>query len=116
MDEEFVEELIRGDSCIIEFDVKEDITMDDIDTITLTARTYADGEELFTKNKEDFTLEGKVFSVEIKPEDTQELALKKLGYDIEIVLTDGTTASKIGAIKIVKDYTHHVKAGDTNGN
>ena len=107
------EELIRGDSCVIEFDVKEDITMDNIKTITLTARPYADGEELFTKNKENFTLEGKVFSVEIKPEDTQYLEITKFGFDIEIVLTDETTSSLIGEIKLVKDYSY--KVGDTNG-
>ena len=106
------EELIRGDTCVIEFDVEEDIKMDDIATLTLTARPYADGKELFTKNKDDFTLENKVFSVELKPEDTQELEISKFGFDIEIVLANGTTTSIVGEIKLVMDYTR--KVGDAN--
>lgn len=109
-----MQSLIRGDSCIIEFSIEEDISIEDIEAITLTARTYAEGTILFTKNKEDFTLEDKVFSVEIKAEDTQELKTKKFGFDIEIVLNDGTTASIIDTFELVADYTHH--RSDENGN
>lgn len=109
-----MQELIRGDSCLLEFSIEEDVSMEDIKTVTLTARTYAEGTILFTKNKEDFTLENKVFSVEIKPEDTQELKTKKIGFDIEIVLNDGTTASIIDTFELVPDYTHH--RSDENGN
>lgn len=110
-----MQELIRGDSCVIEFSIEEEISMEDIEAITLTARTYAEGTTLFTKNKEDFMLENKIFSVEIKPEDTQELKTKKFGFDIEIVLKDGTTTSIIDTLELVPDYTHHRKS-DENGN
>lgn len=109
-------ELIRGDSAVIEFSVKEDITLNDIETLTLTARPYADGDILFTKSKKDFTLEDHTFSVEILPEDTQELLYKKFDFDIEIVLNDKTTSSLIGTVNIVKDYTTHTSGGVDNEN
>ena len=56
------DELIRGDSAVIEFDLSDDdgkdILLSDIDTLILTARDYIDGHILFTKSKEDFENEG----------------------------------------------------------
>ena len=106
------DELIRGDSLVIDVEIEEEITMDDIDTLTLTARPYADGEVLFAKSKDDFSIENKVISVEILPKDTQELIHQKFGFDIEIVLKDGTTRSVLGLIKLVRDYTTHKKGSD----
>lgn len=113
------DELIRGDSAVIEFSLLDDdiknIELSDIDTLILTARDYNDGDILFTKSKEDFKNEGNNYSVEILPEDTQELSLKKFIYDIEITLADGTRGTLLGKIELKKDVTTH-KAGDINEN
>lgn len=113
------DELIRGDSAVIEFSLTDDdgkdILLSDIDTLILTARCYADGKILFSKTKKDFKNEGNNYSVEILPEDTQELSLKEFVYDIEITLTDGTRGTLLGKIELKKDVTTH-KAGDTNEN
>ena len=113
------DELIRGDSVVIEFELTDDnddvIPLSDIDTLILTARAYADGNILFSKIKEDFKNEGNNYSVEILPEDTQELSLKEFVYDIEITLTDGTRGTLLGKIELKKDVTTH-KAGDTDEN
>ena len=108
------EELIRGDSAVIEFSIEEDITLDDIETLILTARVHPDCEELFTKNKKDFTLENNIYSVEILPEDTQELNLKKFYFDIEITLKDGTRGTLLGKINLEKDITTHKSGGADN--
>lgn len=113
------DELIRGDSAVIEFSLSDDdgkdIILSDIDTLILTARDYADGNILFSKVKEDFRCEGNNYSVEILPEDTQELSLKEFVYDIEITLTDGTRGTLLGKINLKRDVTTH-KAGGTDEN
>lgn len=106
------DELIRGDSLIINIELEEEITMNDIDTLTLTARPYVDGDILFDKSKEDFKIEDNIISVEILPEDTQELIYKKFEFDVEIVLKDRTTRSVLGLINLIKDYTTHKKGSD----
>ena len=116
MENYIVEELIRGDSFVIEIETEEDITMNDIDTLTLTARPYTDAEVLFEKNKDDFNIENNIISVEILPEDTQELIYKSFGFDIEIVLKDKTTKTVLGRINLVKDYTTHKKGSDNSEN
>lgn len=112
-------ELIRGDSAVIEFSLSDDdgkdILLSDIDTLILTARDYADGNILFSKVKEDFKNEGNNYSVEILPKDTQELSIKEFIYDIEITLADGTRGTLLGKIELKKDVTTH-KAGDINEN
>ena len=81
------DELIRGDSAVIEFSLSDidgkDVLLSDIDTLILTARAYNDGDVLFEKSKEDFKNEGNNYSVEILPKDTQELSLKEFIYDID---------------------------------
>lgn len=110
------EELIRGDSAIIEFTIKEDITLEDIETLILTARIFPDSQILFSKNKADFTLEEHTFSVEIFPEDTQELNIKKIYFDIELTLKDGTRSTLLGEINLVTDITTHTSGGVDNEN
>lgn len=109
------EELIRGDSAVIEFSLTDDdgqvIPMSMIDTLILTARIHPDCDILFTKNKEDFTLENDIYSVEILPEDTQELNLKKFHFDVEITLIDGTRGTLLGKLELIKDITTHNKSG-----
>lgn len=112
---EVEDELIRGDSAIIEFSLEEGITLSDIDTLILTAKKWTDGNILFTKNKEDFVAEENNYSVEILPVDTQELDLRNFVYDIEITLKDGTRGTLLGKINLVKDITTH-KAGGTDEN
>lgn len=111
------DELIRGDSAVIEFSLSDidgkNVLLSDIDTLILTARAYANGNILFSKTKEDFKNEGNNYSVEILPEDTQELSLKEFIYDIEITLTDGTRGTLLGKINLKRDVTTH-KAGGTN--
>lgn len=114
------EELIRGDSAVIEFELTDDndenIPLSDIDTLILTARPYPDCEELFTKEKSDFALEDKTYSVEILPKDTEELNLKKFYFDIEITLKDGTRSTLLGEINLEKDITTHKSGGADNEN
>ena len=110
------DELIRGDSLMIEIEIEEEITMNDIDALTLTARPYVDGEILFDKNKEDFKIENNIISVDILPEDTQELIYRKFEFDVEIVLKDGTTRSVLGLINLIRDYTTHKKGSDDSEN
>ena len=111
------DELIRGDSAVIEFSLSDidgkDVLLSDIDTLILTARAYNDGDVLFEKSKEDFKNEGNNYSVEILPKDTQELSLKEFIYDIEITLIDGTRGTLLGKINLKRDVTTH-KAGGTN--
>lgn len=113
------DKLIRGDSAVIEFSLSDDdgkdILLSDIDTLILTARAYNDGNILFEKSKENFKNEGNNYSVEILPEDTQELSLTDFVYDIEITLTDGTRGTLLGKIELKRDVTTH-KAGDTDEN
>ena len=113
------DELIRGDSAVIEFDLSDDdgkdVILSDIDTLILTAKDYIDGHILFTKSKEDFENEGNHYSIEILPKDTQELSLKDFVYDIEITLADGTRGTLLGKIELNRDVTTH-KAGDSNEN
>ena len=110
------ETMVRGDSAIIEFSIEEDITMDDIDTLILTARKYPDEDILFTKNKESFTLNDKICTVELLPENTQELTLDKIFLDIEITLIDGTRKTLLAIIKLKKDMTTHNSGGVENEN
>lgn len=114
------EELIRGDSAVIEFSLTDDdgqaIPMSMIDTLILTARIHPDCEVLFTKNKEDFILENDIYSVEILPEDTQDLNMKKFYFDVEITLTDGTRGTLLGRIELIKDITTHKSGGADNEN
>ena len=105
-------ELIRGDTAIIEIETEENLTSKEIAALTLTARTYADGNILFNKKTDDFKIENNIISVEILPEDTQELIYENFGFDIEIVLKDGTIKSVLGKIKLIKDYTTHKKGSD----
>lgn len=113
------DELIRGDSAVIEFSLSDidgkDVLLSDIDTLILTARAYNDGDVLFEKTKEDFKNEGNNYSVEILPIDTQELTLREFVYDIEITLNDGTRGTLLGKINLIKDRTTH-KVGDTDEN
>lgn len=110
------ETMIRGDSVIIEFSIEEDITMNDIDTLILTARKYPDEEILFTKNKDNFILDNKICSVELLPEDTQELTFDKIFLDIEITLIDGTRKTLLAVINLEKDMTTHNSGGVVNEN
>ena len=114
------EELIRGDSAVIEFELTDDndevIPLSDIDTLILTARIHPDCEILFTKNKENFNLENDIYSVEILPKDTQELDFNKFYFDVEITLTDGTRGTLLGRIELIKDITTHKSGGVDNEN
>lgn len=111
---------IRGDSYVIEFTLSdennENIELDSIDTLILTARIYPDSSILFSKNKKDFKLENKVYVVEILPQDTQELIIDKFYYDIEITLIDGTRSSYLGIIDLEKDITTHTSGGVSDEN
>lgn len=111
---------IRGDSYVIEFTLSdennENIELDSIDTLILTARIYPDSSILFSKNKKDFKLENKVYVVEIFPQDTQELIIDKFYYDIEITLIDGTRSSYLGIIDLEKDITTHTSGGVSDEN
>lgn len=114
------EELIRGDSCVIEFSLTDEenksIELNDIDTLILSARNYPDSALLFVKNKKDFSLEDGIYSVEILPEDTQELMTEEIYYDIEVTLLDGTRNTKLGIISLRKDITTHKAGGVKNEN
>ena len=112
------EELIRGDSAVVDFSLTDDdgqvIPMSMIDTLILTARTHPDYGVLFTKDKEDFTLENDIYSVEILPEDTQELNIKRFCFDVETTLIDGTRGTLLGKIKLIEDITTHRSGGADN--
>ena len=114
------DELIRGDSAVIEFELTDDenkiIPLENIDTLILTARTYPDSEELFSKDTGDFLFENDIYSVEILPEDTQELNITKFYFDIEITLTDGTRRTILGKLDLEKDITTHKSGGVDNEN
>lgn len=99
--------LIRGDSAIIEFSIEEEIDWDSIQTLILTAKPYPSGNILFQKNKEDFTKEENIYSVELLPEDTQELTCSNFVFDIEITLNDRTRGTLLGKISLEKDITTH---------
>ncbi len=111
--------LIRGDSCVIEFTISDEqgkhINIEDIDTLYLTARKVADSKILFSKKKEDFNLENNVYTVEILPTDTEEFKITEFEFDIEITLLDGTRQSKTGKINLDYDFTTH-KGGAVNEN
>ena len=115
------EELIRGDSAIIEFELTDNndknISLEDIDTLILTARIYPDKQILFTKEKEDFKVENDIYYVELFPEDTQELSIDKFFFDVEVTLkNNGGRGSFLGILKLKKDMTTHKSGGVDNEN
>lgn len=71
---------------------------------------------MFDKSKDNFKIENNIISVEILPEDTQELSCRKFEFDVEIVLKDGTTRSVLGLINLIRDYTTHKKGSDDSEN
>lgn len=112
-------DLIRGDSCIIEFTISDEeknyIDIQDIDMLYLTARKVADSKILFSKKKEDFNLENDIYTVEILPTDTEEFKITEFEFDIEVTLFDGTRQTKKGKINLDFDFTTH-KGGVVNEN
>lgn len=114
------ENLIRGDSLIIDFPITDEqgktISIEELETLFLTARQRPNKSYpvLFEKKKEDFTYENEMYSIEILPTDTEQLDLKVFYYDIEATLTDGTRQTIIGGIDLEHDYTMH--GGDENEN
>ena len=115
-----IEDFIRGDSLTIDFPITDEngatISIEELKTLFLTAREKPDKTYpvLFEKEKEDFTYENEMYSVEICPIDTEQLDLKILYYDIEATLMDGTRQSIIGKIDLEHDCTIH--GGDEDEN
>ena len=107
------ENLIRGDSLIIEFPITDEqgeiIHIEELDTLILTARQKANKvyPVLFEKEKEDFVYENEVYSIEILPTDTEQLNVKSFSFDIEATLKDGTRQTIIGEIDLEHDCTIH---------
>lgn len=114
------ENLIRGDSLIIDFPITDEegtiIPIEELDTLFLTARQKPSKSYpvLFEKEKEDFTYENEIYSIEILPTDTEQLNLKVFYYDIEATLKDGTRQTIIGGIDLEHDCTIH--GGDEDEN
>lgn len=111
--------IIRGDSWIIEFTITDEndnnISIEDIDTLYLTARKVADSKILFYKEKKDFVVTNNGYSVNILPTDTEKFKITEFEFDIEVTTKDGIRQSIIGKINLEKDYTTH-KGGVVNDN
>ena len=105
--------MIRGDTLIVVFPLLDDddkaITMDDIETLFLTARRFPRKESavLFSKEKKDFSIVDGLYEVEILPTDTETMSLTNFFFDIEVTLKDGTRKSAVCQIDLEKDYTIH---------
>ena len=62
--------------------------------ITLTIRTYAEGEIVFQRVVTEFD-DGGAAVIAINPEDTEDLAFGRYVYDIQCTTTDGTVTTLI---------------------
>lgn len=115
-------EFVRGDTFAFKFllTTKDGIAIkkEDIDTLFITARKYANKESpiIIQKKLEDVEIDSDGYChTKFEPKNTEELIYGSYFFDIEVTLKSGFRKTKLFQFKINKETTIH-ESGDESGN
>ena len=116
-----MEEFVRGDTFAFKFLLtmqdKTPVQKENIDTLFITCRKYADKQSpiIFKKTLEDVEIDTEGYChAKFNPEDTQELIYDTYFFDVEITTKGGFRKTKLFKFEITKETTIH--GGDVSGN